>query len=88
MKTKLAALVLIGGLLAPLALAADANPKVEDIIAQIDARRAEKLASESKAAQERAKQMEERGTNWRGNGGGGGMGGRRNGGGNNQGGKN
>ena len=69
MKFKLATAVLVGGMLSPLfpfaskAMAGEANPKVEEIIAQIEARRAEKTTAEATAAQERAKQMEERAQN-------------------------
>jgi hypothetical protein len=61
-KLKIGMLIFAGGLLLPVAKAADPNPKVEEIIAQIAARRGEKLTAEATAAQTRAKQMEERGT--------------------------
>lgn len=89
MKFRMATLVLVGGMLSPLASkvhAADPNPQVEAILAQIDARRAEKLAAEVTSAQERVKQMEERPQNggMRNNRPGGGGGNRKPGGGNNQ----
>ncbi len=83
MKFKLATAVLVGGMLSPFAskaMAGDANPKVEEIIAQIEARRGEKTTAEVTAAQERAKLMEERAQNGGMRGQGGGQGGQQGGG--------